>query len=198
MNTSLRFIERYLATSIPLQYNFVTSQQQDTALWSFDFKGKYLQYVSTDEKINFWCKTACMPQKFVMMHVATRVVKLLLCAYYYYYYYYFIDWNCLLLLLLLLRHIFKHPITITITITRNIKHAYYYYYYFPDYYYYYYFPITITLLLLLSQRNTTQADYKVIFKGLYYLHCITHYHRHIIIDNIILKLSWKFCGSNSQ
>ena len=87
--------------------------------------------------------------------VCTRVVKLLLCAYYYYYYfiylnslllllyYYIIYLNSLLLLLLLLRHIFRQPITITITITQNIKKAYYYYYYFPDYYYYYYyyFPI---------------------------------------------------------
>ena len=113
----------------------------------------------------------------------------------YYYYYYVIYLNSLLLLLLLLHHIFKHPVTITITITRNIKQAYYYYYYFPS-------TITITitfplllhLLLLLNQRNTTQADYKVIFNDLYYLHCITHYHRHIIIDNVILKLSWKFCG----
>ena len=72
-------------------------------------------------------------------HGPIRVVKLLLCAYYYYYYYYFIYLNSLLLLLLLLRHIFKQPITITITITRKIKTAYYYYYYFPDYYYYYYF-----------------------------------------------------------
>ena len=115
--------------------------------------------------------------------IATRVVKLLLCAYYYYYYYYFIYLNSLLLLLLLLRHMFKQPITITITITitRKIKTAYYYYYYFPNYYYYYYyyfsnyynyipnyyyyFPILLLLpmlllphsiTLLLNQTNTTQ------------------------------------------
>ena len=78
---------------------------------------------------------------FNLTALQTRVVKLLLCAYYYYYYYYFIYLNSLLLLLLLLRHIFKQPITITITITRKIKTAYYYYYYyyFPYYYYYYYF-----------------------------------------------------------
>ena len=60
-------------------------------------------------------------------------------------------------------------------------------------------PITITsplllhLLLLLNQRNTKQTDYKVIFTDLYYFHGITHYHRHIITDNIIIKLSFKFC-----
>ena len=60
--------------------------------------------------------------------VSPRVVKLLLCAYYYYYY--FIYLNSLLLLLLLLRHIFKRPITITITVNGNIWGAYYYYYYY--------------------------------------------------------------------
>ena len=121
-----------------------------------------------------------------------RVVKLLLCAYYYYYYYYFIYLN--ILLLLLLRHIFKLPITITITrilrkpitititsqtitITMSIT-----------------FPLLLHLLLLLNQRNTTQADYKVIFKDIYCFYCITHYHRHITTDTIIIKLSWKFCG----
>ena len=99
-------------------------------------------------------------------------------TYYYCYYYY---WKCmgsLLLLLLLLLEILRKPITITITfqtITITIT-------------------ITFTLLLLLNQRNITQADYKVIFKDLYYFHGITHYHRHIITDNIIIKLSWKFCG----
>ena len=119
----------------------------------------------------------------------TRVVKLLFCAYYYYYYYCFIYLSSLLLLLLLLRHIFKQPITFTIiiTITPYIQTAYYYYYYFPDYYYYYYyyFPFAITFLLLLNQRNTKQADYKVIFKEFYYFHCITHLHRHITTDNIL-------------
>ena len=72
----------------------------------------------------------------------------------------------------------------------NIKHAYYYYYTSQTITITITFPLLLHLLLLLNQRNTTQA----IFKGLYYLHCITHYHRHIITDNIILKLSWKFCG----
>ena len=129
-----------------------------------------------------------------------RVVKLLLCAYYYYYYYYYylIYLNSLLLLLLLFRHIFKRPITITITVTGNVWGAYYYYLLETLRK-----PITITitsqtititititfplllhLLLLLNQRNTTQADYKVIFKDLYYFHGITHYHRLIITDNI--------------
>ena len=60
----------------------------------------------------------------------SRVVKLLLCGYYYYYYYYFIYLNGLLLLLLLLHHIFKRPITITITVTGNVWGAYCYYYYY--------------------------------------------------------------------
>ena len=50
------------------------------------------------------------------------------------------------------------------------------------------------LLLLLNQRNTTQADYKVTFKDIYYFHCITHYQRQIFTDNIIIKLSSKVCG----
>ena len=62
----------------------------------------------------------------------------------------------------------SQTITITITIT---------------------FPLLLHLLLLLNQRNTAQADFKAIFKDLYYFHGITHYHRHIITDNIILKLS---------
>ena len=73
----------------------------------------------------------------------------------------------LLLLLLLLLETFIKPITIAITfqtITITIT-----------------FPLLLHLLLLLNQRNTTQADYKVIFKGLYYFHSITlpqtHYHR---------------------
>ena len=77
-----------------------------------------------------------------------------------------------------MRHIFKQPITITIT-SKTITIT---------------FPLLLHLLLLLNQRNTTQADYRITYKDLYYLHCITHYHRHIITDNIILKLSWKFCG----
>ena len=70
----------------------------------------------------------------------------------------------LLLLLLLLLETLRKTITIT-------------------------FPLVLHLLLLLNHRNTTQADYKVIFKDLYYLHGITHCHRHIITDNIIIKLS---------
>ena len=78
----------------------------------------------------------------------------------------------LLLLLLLLLETLRKPITITIT-SQTITIT---------------FPLLLHLLLLLNQRNTTQADYKVIFKDLYYFHGITHYHRHIITDNIILKL----------
>ena len=50
---------------------------------------------------------------------------------------------------------YGEPITITITITRNIKKAYYYYYYFPDYYYYYdyYFPITITSVITVDPKK---------------------------------------------
>ena len=79
-----------------------------------------------------------------------------------------------LLLLLLLETLRKHITiaitsqTITITIT---------------------FPLLLHLLLLLNQRNTTQADCKVIFKDIYHFHGITHYHRHIITDNIIINLS---------
>ena len=83
----------------------------------------------------------------------------------------------LLPLLLLLLKILRKPITITITsqtITITITIT---------------FPLLLHLLLLLNQRNTTQADYKVIFKDLYYFHGITHYLRRIITDNIILKLS---------
>ena len=83
----------------------------------------------------------------------------------------------LLLLLLLLLEILRKPITITITsqtITITITIT---------------FPFLLHLLLLLNQRNTTEADYKVIFKDLYYFHGITHNHIHIITDNIIIKLS---------
>ena len=92
--------------------------------------------------------------------------------------------NFLLLLQLLLLEIYGEPITITITISRNIKKAYYYYYYFPDYYYYYYFHTTITFIITVEPKkhdtNRLQSN--------------THYHRHIITDNIIIKLSWAFCG----
>ena len=81
----------------------------------------------------------------------------------------------LLLLLLLLLETLRKPITITITsqtITITIT-----------------FPFLLHLLLLLNQRNTTQTDYKVIFNDFYYFHGITHDQRHIITDNIIIKLS---------
>ena len=35
---------------------------------------------------------------------------------------------------------YEEPISISVTITRNIKKAYYYYYYFPDYHYYFQSP----------------------------------------------------------
>ena len=77
----------------------------------------------------------------------------------------------LLLLLLLLLETLRKSITITITSqTISITIT---------------FPLLLHLSLLLNQRNTTQADYKVIFKDLYSVHGITHYHRHIITDNII-------------
>ena len=79
------------------------------------------------------------------------------------------------LLLLLLLKTLRKPITVTITsqtITITIT-----------------FPLLLHLLLLSNQRNTIQTDYKVIFKDLYCFHGITHYHRHIITDNIIIKLS---------
>ena len=84
----------------------------------------------------------------------------------------------LLLVLSLLLETLRKPITITTT-SQTITIT---------------FSLLLHLLLLLNQRNTTQADYKVIFKDLYYFHGITHYHRHIITGNIIIKLSWKFSG----
>ena len=79
------------------------------------------------------------------------------------------------LLLLLLLETLRKPITITSqTITISITIT---------------FPLLLQLLLLLNQRSTTQADYKVIFKTLYYFNGITLYHRHIITDNIIIKLT---------
>ena len=108
-------------------------------------------------------------------------VKLLLCAYYYYYY--FIYLNSLLLLLETLRKpitITSQTITITVTsqtVTITIT-----------------FPLLLHLLLLLNHKNTTQANCIVIFKDLYYFNCTTHNHRHITIDNIIIKLSWKIVG----
>ena len=83
-------------------------------------------------------------------------------------------WSLLILLLLLLETLRKHiAITITSqTITITIT-----------------FQLLLQLLLLLNQRNTTQADYKLIFKDIYYFHGIIHYHRHLITDNIIIKLS---------
>ena len=126
----------------------------------------------------------------------TRVVKLLLCAYYYYYYYYyyFIYLDSLLLLLLLLSHIFKQPITITITITRNIKRAYYYYYYFQDYYYYYYFPITITLIITVEPKkyNTSRLQSNIqrpLLLLLYHTLSQTLYHRYYHYKTK-LKILW--------
>ena len=105
--------------------------------------------------------------------IGFRVVKLLLCDYYYYYFCYFINLNSLLLLLLLLLEMYGEPITISIT-SQTITIT---------------LPLLLHLLLLLNHRNTTQVDYKVIFKYLYYFHCISRYHRHITTDNIIINLS---------
>ena len=87
---------------------------------------------------------------FLHPYVPTRVIKLLLCAYYYY----IIYLNDLLLLL----ETYVEPVTITITIARNIKKTYYHYYYFPDYYYY--FPVTITLIITieLKKHNTSRLQ----------------------------------------
>ena len=74
----------------------------------------------------------------------------------------------LLLLLWLLLETLRKPIIITITsqtITITVTIT---------------FPLLLHLFLLLNQRNTTQADYKVIFKDIYYFQGITHYNRHII------------------
>ena len=68
------------------------------------------------------------------------------------------------LLLLLLLETLRKPIAITIT-SQTITIT---------------FPLLLHLFLLLNQRNTTQADYKVIFKDIYYFHGITHYNRRII------------------
>ena len=54
------------------------------------------------------------------------------------------------------------------------------------------FPLLLHLVLLLmmmNQRNTTQTDYKIVCKDRYYLRCITHNHKHIITDNIVIKLN---------
>ena len=89
-----------------------------------------------------------------------------------------------ILLLLLLRHIFKQPITITITSTRNIKKTYYCYYYFPDYYYYcyYYFPISITFIITVEPKkhNTSRLQSNIqrpLLHPLYHTLPQTHYHR---------------------
>ena len=57
---------------------------------------------------------------------------------------------------------FRQTITITITITRNIKKAYYYYKYFPDYYCYYdyYFPITITFIITVEPKKHNTSRLK--------------------------------------
>ena len=111
--------------------------------------------------------------------ITITITSYILTTYYYYYYYYLIYSNVLLPLLLLLLEMYGEPITITITsqtitirptITIN-------------------FPLLLHLLLLPNQINTIQADYKVIFKDLYCFHGITHYHRQIITDNIIITPS---------
>ena len=79
----------------------------------------------------------------------------------------------LLLLLLLSLETLRKPVTITIT-SETISIT---------------FPLLLHLLLLLNQRNTTQVDHKEIFKNLNYFHGTIHYHRRIITDNIIIKLS---------
>ena len=81
---------------------------------------------------------------------------------------------------------------IIITIIQNIKKAYYFY--FKDYSYY--FPITITFIVtvVLKKHNTCRLQSNV-------ERPLLHFHKHIITDNIIIKLSWKFCGvllSNRQ
>ena len=119
-------------------------------------------------------------QLYLQHDVNHRVVKLLLCAYYYYYYYYFTYLNSLLLLLL--RHIFKQPITITISITRNIKEAYYYYFSDYYYYYYYYFPTNITFIITVNPKNhsTSRLQSNIqrhVLIPLYHTLPQTHYHR---------------------
>ena len=74
------------------------------------------------------------------------------------------------------------PITITITITQNIKKAYYYYYYFQNYYYYCYFPITITFIITVEPKkhNISRLQSNIqrpLLLPLYHTLPQTHYHR---------------------
>ena len=50
---------------------------------------------------------------------------------------------------------YGEPITITITIARNIKKTYYYYYYFPDYYYYYYYYFYFYIITAEPKKHNT-------------------------------------------
>ena len=73
---------------------------------------------------------------------------------------------------------YEEPISITITITQNIKKAYYYY--FPDYYYY--FPITITFIITVEPKkhNTSRLQSNIqrpLLLPLYHALPQTHYHR---------------------
>ena len=77
---------------------------------------------------------------------------------------------------------FGEPITITITITPNIKKAYYYYYYFLGYYYYYYSPITITFIITVEPKkhNTCKLQSNIqrpLLLPWYHTLPQTHYHR---------------------
>ena len=86
---------------------------------------------------------------------------------------------------------YGEPITITITINRNIKKAYYYY--FPDYYYYYsyYFYIYYYCWTKETQHKQITKSYSKTFISSMVSRTTTD---HIITYNIIIKLSWKFCG----
>ena len=74
------------------------------------------------------------------------------------------------------------PISITMTITGNIKKAYYHYYYFPDYYFKYYFHITITFIITVepNKHNTSKLQsniHRTLLLPLYHTLSPTHYHR---------------------
>ena len=88
---------------------------------------------------------------------------------------------------------FRQTITITITITRNIKEAYYYY--FPDYYYYYYFPITITFIITVEPKkhNTSRLQSNIqrhLLLLLYHTLPQTHYHTYYHYKTK-LKILWR-------
>ena len=91
---------------------------------------------------------------------------------------------------------FRQTITITITITRNIKEDYYYYYYFPDYYYYYYFyfPIAITFIITVEPKkhDTSRLQSNIqrhLLVLLYHTLLQTHYHRYYHYKTK-LKILW--------